>query len=69
MDSNCSEPVSYASVEDDCTSGLVIKVFDDSEKVGSDVVLLHCCPHSCMSNSVEGLLEVYKGMVEVFLLP
>ena len=32
---------SYAAVEEDCTSGLVIEVFDDSDKVGADVVLLH----------------------------
>ena len=36
-DSNCcAEPVSYAAVEEDCTSGLVIVVFDDSGKVGAD---------------------------------
>ena len=39
-DSNfCSEPVSYAAVKEDYTSGLVIEVFDDSGKVGADVVL------------------------------
>ena len=33
-DSNCcSEPVSYATVEEDGTSGLVIAVFDDMDKV------------------------------------
>ena len=43
-DSNCcTEPVSYAAVEEDCTSGLVIEVFDGSEKVGAEVVLLHDC--------------------------
>ena len=68
-DSNyCSEPVSYAAVEQDCTSGLVIEVFDDSDKVGADVVLLHGCPQRCMPNPVEGLLEVYEDMVEVFLI-
>ena len=50
------------------TSGLVIEVFDDSDKVGADVVLLHGCPQSCMPNPVEGLLEVYKDMVEVLLV-
>ena len=72
----CSEPVvwnqspneSYAAVEEDRTSGLVIEVFDDSDKVGADVVLLHGCPQSCMPNSVEGLLEVYEDMVEVLLV-
>ena len=39
MDSNCcSEPVSYAAVEEDCTSGLVTEVSDDSDKAGADVV-------------------------------
>ena len=68
-DSNCcSEPVFYAAVEEGSTSGLVIEVFDDSDKVGADVLLLHDCPHSCMPNPVEGLLEVYEDMVEVLLV-
>ena len=68
-DSNCcSEPVSYAAVEEDGISGLVIEVFDDSDNVGADVVLLHGCPQSCMPNPVEGLLEVYEDRVEVLLV-
>ena len=44
-DSNiCSEPVSYVAVEEDCTGCLVIEAFDDSEKVGADVVVLRGCP-------------------------
>ena len=35
----CSEPVSYAPVEEDYTSGLVLEVFDDSDKAGTDVFL------------------------------
>ena len=60
--------VSYAAVEEDGTSGLVIEVFDDLDKVGAHVVLLHGCPQSCMPNPVEGLLEVYEDMVEVLLV-
>ena len=68
MDCNCcSEPVSYAAVEEDGSSGLVIEVFDDSDKVGADV-LLHGCQQSCMPNPVEGLPEVYEDMVEVLLV-
>ena len=68
-DSNCcSEQVPYAVVEEDCTSGLVIEVFDDSDKVGADVVLIHGCPQSCISNPVEGLLEVHEDMAEVLLV-
>ena len=68
-DSNCSsEPISYAAVEEDSTCGLVIEVFDDLDKVGADVLLLHGCPQSCMPNSVEGRLEVYEDMVEVLLV-
>ena len=62
------EPVSYAAVEEDCSSGLVMEVFDDSDKVGADAVLLHGCPQSCMLNLVEGLLEVYEDMIEVWLV-
>ena len=50
------------------TSSLVIKVFDNSDKVGADVVLLHGCPQSCMPNPVKGLLKVYKNVVEVLLV-
>ena len=64
----CSELVSYAAVEEDGTSGLVIEVFDDLDKVGADAVLLHGCPQSCMPNPVEGLLEIYEDMVEVLLV-
>ena len=49
----CSEPVSYAAVEEDGTGGLVIEVFDELDKVCADVVLLHGCPQSCMPNPVE----------------
>ena len=50
------EPVSYAAVEEDYTIGLVIEVFDDSDKVGADVVLFHGCPQSCMPYPVEGVI-------------
>ena len=39
--------------------GPVTEVFDDSDKVGADVVLLHGCPQSCMPNPVEGFLEAF----------
>ena len=48
--------------------GPVTEVFDDSDKVGADVVLLHGCPQSCMPNPVEGSLEVYEDMVEDLLV-
>ena len=62
------KPVSYAAVEENGISDLVIEVFNDSDKVGADVVFLHGCPQSCMPNRVEGLLEVYEDMVEVLLV-
>ena len=43
-------------------------MFDDLDRVGTDVVLLHGCPQSCMPNPVEGLLEVYENIVEVLLV-
>ena len=55
-------------MEDDGTCGLVIEVFDDSNKVGADVVLLHGCPQSYLQNLAECLLEVYEDMVEVLLV-
>ena len=47
---------------------IVIEVFDDSDKVGADVVLLYGCSQSCMPNPVEGLFEVYEDMVEILLV-
>ena len=60
--------VSCAAVKEDSSSGLTVEVFDDSDKVDSDVVLLHGCPQSCMPNPVEGLLEVLEDMVGVLLV-
>ena len=65
-DSNCcSEPVTIAAVEEDCIGGLIIDVFGDLDKVGTDVILFHGCPQSCMPNPVEGLLGVFEDMAEV----
>ena len=47
--------------------GIIIELFDDSDKVGNDVVLLHVYPQSCMPNPAKGLLEVFEDMVEVML--
>ena len=43
-------------------------VYNDSDKVGAGVVSLHGCPQSCMSNPVEGPLEVYEDIVDVLLV-
>ena len=64
----CQTPTvvrNQSAVRVDCTNGLVTEVFDNSDKVGGDVVLPRGCPQSCMSNPVEGLLEVYEDMVDV----
>ena len=62
------EPVSYAGVEEDGTSGLVTEVSDDSDKDEANDVLLCGCPQCFMLNPVEGLLEVYEDMVVVLLV-
>ena len=62
------EPVSYAAVEEDGTTALVIAVFDDLVKFCAHVVLLHGCPQNCMPNPVEGLLDVNENMAEVLLV-
>ena len=40
-----SEPVSCAAIEQDCTLGLVIQIFNDSYDSGVHVVLPHSCPY------------------------
>ena len=63
------EAVFCAAVEEDCTGDLVIEVFDDSDKICADVVLLYGCPKSCMPNPfLKCLLEIYEDMVEVLLV-
>ena len=64
-------PCQTPAVVQDQSSMLLMKrtaeVFDDLDKVGADVLLLHGCLQSCMPNPVEGLLEVYEDMVDVLL--
>ena len=43
-------------------------MFDDSDKVGADVILLRDCLQSYMPNLVEGLLEEYEDTVEILLV-
>ena len=62
------EPVSSAAVEEDCSGGLIIEVFVDSDKVDADVKLLHGCLQSCMPYPIEGPLEVSVDMAEVLLV-
>ena len=67
--SNCgSEPFSCVVVMVDSTGRLVVEAFYDSDQVGIDVVQPHCCPQSCMPNSVECLLEVHEDMVKALLV-
>ena len=47
-------------VEKDCTGGLVIKVFDYTDRVGAVVVRLHGCPHGCMPNLLKAFLKSMK---------
>ena len=69
LDSNCcSETVFYVAVEEVCTCGIIIEVFDDSDKISVDGILYHGCPQSCMPSLVEGLREVNENMMEVLLV-
>ena len=52
--------VSYAAVKEDGTSGLVIEVFDDLDKVGADVVLLHGCPKAACQTRSKAFLKSMK---------
>ena len=54
------EPVSYAAVEEDGTSGLAIEVFDDLDKVCADVVLPHGCPQAAHQTLSKAFLKSMK---------
>ena len=55
-------------VEEDRSGGLAIEMFDDLDKVGTEIILLHGRPQSCMPNPVEGLLEASEDMVDILLV-
>ena len=63
-----SEPFFCAAMEQDCTLGLVIQIFNGSYDAGIDVVFPHSCPLGFMPYPVKGLLEVYEDMVEILLM-
>ena len=42
---SCRTPTAvYAAIEQDCTLGVVIQIFNGSYDAGVDVVFLHSCP-------------------------
>ena len=64
-DSDCSsEPVSYVTIKVDCTSGLVVEVFNDLDQV-VNVIKPHCRPKGFMPYSVKRLFKINKDVVEV----
>ena len=68
-DSDCSsEPVSYVTIKVDCTSGLVVEVFNDLDQVGVDVIKPHSRPKGFMPYSVKRLFKINKGGREEVLL-
>ena len=52
--------VQNQSVGEDCSSGLVIEVFDDSDMVGADFVLLHGCPQAACQTLSKAFLKAMK---------
>ena len=68
-DSDCgSEPVSYVTIKVDCTSGLVVEVFNDLDPVGVDVIKPHSRPKGFMPYSVKRLFKINKDVVTRDLL-
>ena len=55
-------------IHDDCAGGLVIKMFDDSDKVDTNIVFLHGCPKGCTHYPVKSLHEVNVDIIEIFLM-
>ena len=69
-DSDCgSEPVSYVTSKVDCTSGLVVEIFNDLDQVGVNVLKPHSRPNEgFMPYSVKGLFKISKDVIEVLLM-
>ena len=65
---NCgSESFSYVVAILDCTGRLVVEAFYGSDQIGIDVIQPCCCPQSCLTSSVERILEVHEDVVKVLL--
>ena len=61
-DSDCStEPFSYVTIKVDCTSGLVVEVFNDLDQVSVDAIKPHSRPKGFMPYSVKRLFKINKG--------
>ena len=68
-DSDCgSEPVSYVTIKVDCSSGLVVEVFNDLDQVSVDAIKPHSRPKGFMPCSVKRLFKIDKDVVEVLLI-
>ena len=61
--------MSYAAIEEDCTSGLVIEVLNDLIRLKL-MLYFFMVAHkaACQTLKVEDLLEVYEDMLEVLLV-
>ena len=55
-----SGPVSCAAVEEDGTSGLVIEVFDDSVKVGTDFYFFMVAHKAACQTQLKSFLKSMK---------
>ena len=63
-DSDCgSEPVSYATIKVDCTSGLVVEVFNELHKVVVNVIKSHNRPKGFMPYLVKRLVKINKDVI------
>ena len=68
-DFDCSsEPVSYVTIKVDCTSGLVVEVFNDLDQVSVDAIKPHSRPKGFLPYSVKRLFKIDKDVVEVLLM-
>ena len=67
-ESDCgSEQVIYVTIKVDCTSGLVVEVFNDLDQVVNDTKP-HCRPKGFMPYSVKRLFKINEDVVEVLLM-
>ena len=65
---NCgSEPFSYVVVMVDCADRLVVEALYCSDQVVIDGIQPHCCPHSCVQNSVHKDKAKALLVLQVFL--
>ena len=64
----CVDPVTYSSLNDDCTVGICVELSDGVDQLLTHVVPPHGGPQCIMPHTIKRLFEVYEDVVYFLLV-